>query len=142
MPRVPAVAAVLAWINAHPTLSGPGKPLDLGAFRARPRSPGHGAYVLLFRLDGSGALTAEEPADQARIAGVVYAGTDDKAEVAAVAYANALEALSGAHVAMGDAICLVADDIVGPQFIDEHAGNGEQFAYQVDADFFLINGGS
>lgn len=144
MPRVTAITAVLKWVNAHPTLTGRGKPLDRGAFRTVPtRSPATGCYVLLYRLDGSDALIAEEPADRARVAGVVYGPDDEAAERAATAYANAVAALSGRPVAMGDAAtCLVADDVVGPQLIDNRAGTGEQYAYQVDADFYLINGGS
>ena len=143
MARVAAVKAVLAWVNTHPTLTGPGNPVDQGAFRNQVRSPSRGAYIELARIDGTDALTAEEAVDQARIAGVVYAGTDEAAEVAAVAYANALAALSGAHTVMGEAVCLVVDDITGPQLIDDRAGSsGELVAYQVDASFFLINGGS
>jgi hypothetical protein len=143
MARVTAVAAVLAWVNDHPTLTGEGNPLDQGAFRNQIRSPSRGAYLELARIDGADALTAEEGVDQARINGVVYAGTDEAAEAAAVAYANALSALSGTHTPMGDdVICLVVDDIVGPQFIDDRAGSsGELYAYQVDASFFLINSG-
>lgn len=140
MARVPAVKAVLDWVNAHEQLVGRGRPLSRGAFRTLPRSPADGAYVLLYRLDGSDALNAEEPADQARIAGVVYAPDDEAAEAAAVAYANAIGELTGTPTGMGDAVCLVADDVVGPQFIDNRAGNGEQYAYQVDATFYLIPG--
>lgn len=140
MARVPAVTAVLKWVNAHEQLVGSGNPLNRGAFRSLPRSPADGAYVLLYRLDGTDALNAEEPADQARIAGVVYAPDDEAAELAATAYANAISELTGEPAAMGDvAMCLVADDIVGPQFIDNRAGNGEQYAYQVDATFYFVD---
>lgn len=143
MARVAAVKAVHAWVNDHPTLTGEGHPLDHGAFRAQVRSPSRGAYLELYRIDGTDALTAEESVDQARIAGVVYAGTDEAAEDAAVAYANALSTLSGTHTPMGAAVCLVVDDITGPQLIDNRAGpGGDRFAYQVDATFFLINGGA
>jgi hypothetical protein len=143
MARVAAVKAVLAWVNSHPTLTGPGNPLDQGAFRTQVRSPSRGAYLVLARIDSTDALTAEEGVDQARIAGVVYAGTDEAAEDAAVAYANALCQLTGTPAVMGDAICLVGGDIVGPQFIDDRAGSsGELFAYQVDCDLFMINGGA
>ena len=143
MGRVAAVKAVLAWVNDHRTLTGPGRPVDQGAFRFQIRSPSRGAYLELARIDGTDALTAEESVDQARIAGLIYAGTDEAAETAAVAYANALAALSGTHTPMGDAICLVVDDITGPQFIDDRAGSsGELYAYEVDATFYLINGGS
>lgn len=144
MARVSATAAVIAWVNTHPTLSGRGRPLDQGAFRTQVRSPSRGAYLWLTRIDGADALIVEEAADQARIAGVVFAATDEAAETAAVAYANALAALSGQHTPMGDGVvCLVVDGITGPQLIDDRAGErGELYAYQVDADFFLINGGT
>ncbi|MGP3914304.1 hypothetical protein [Nonomuraea sp. 10N515B] len=135
------MTAVLKWVNGHPTLAGKGRPLSGGAFRTIPtRSPATGCYVLLYRLDGADALNAEEPADQARIAGVVYGPDDEAAELAATAYANAIAALTGIPTAMGGATCLVADDVVGPQLIDNRAGNGEQYAYQVDATFYLIPG--
>lgn len=138
MARVAATAAVLAWVNAHPTLTGPGKPLDGGAFRDQVRSPSRGAYLVLARIDGADALVAETPIDEARIAGLIFAATDEAAEAAATAYANALAALSGTPAAMGGATCLVVDAITGPQFLDAGAGaRGEEFAYQVDATFYL-----
>lgn len=138
MARVAATAAVLAWVNAHPTLTGPGMPLDGGAFRDQVRSPSRGAYLVLTRIDGADALVAETPIDEARIAGLIFAATDEAAEAAAVGYANALAALSGTPGAMGDATCLIVDNIVGPQFLDDGAGaRGELYAYQVDATFYL-----
>ncbi|MFI7449542.1 hypothetical protein ACIBQX_18745 [Nonomuraea sp. NPDC049714] len=138
MARVAATAAVLAWANAHPTLTGPGNPLDQGAFRDQIRSPSRGAYLVLARIDGADALVAEAPIDEARVAGLVFAATDEAAETAAVAYANALSALTGTPTPMGDATCLVVDAITGPQFLDDGAGaRGELYAYQVDATFFF-----
>lgn len=137
MARVAATTAILAWINTHPTLKAPGR-LDLGAFDTQIRSPSRGAYLWLTRIDGADALVAEDAIDQARMAGVVFAATRTAAENAAVAYCNALAALSGAHTPMGDAVCLVVDDIVGPQLIDDQAGaGGELVAYQVDATFYF-----
>ena len=137
MARVAATTAVLAWINGHPTLKAPGA-LDLGAFDTQIRSPSRGAYLWLTRIDGVDALVAEEAIDEARMAGVVFAATRTAAENAAVAYANALAALSGVHTPMGDAVCLVVDDITGPQLIDDQAGaGGELVAYQVDGTFYL-----
>ena len=138
MPRVVAVTAVRAWVNAHATLVGPGRPLAHGAHRTRLRSPGQGAYVLLYRVGGTGDLVAEDPADRARIGGLIYAGTDEAAEVAATAYANAVEALSGVPAAMGSATCLVADDVIGPTLVDESRSDNDQWVYAVDADFYLI----
>jgi hypothetical protein len=138
MPRVAAVTAVREWLNGRADLVGTGNPIQLGAHRKRIRSPGQGAWVLLSRVGGSGDLLAEETVDRARIGAVIYAGTDEAAEAAAVAYANAVEGLAGDPVAMGSSRCLVADNITGPQLIDQHASDGEQYAYQVDADFYLI----
>ncbi|GAA3251665.1 hypothetical protein [Nonomuraea helvata] len=139
MPRVAAVTAVLQWVNGHPTLTGRGRPLDRGAFRELPRSPAPGCYLVLYRLDGADALTAEEPADEARIGGLVCGPDDEATERAATAYANAVAALTGTPTAMGDvATCLVTDDIVGPQLVDNRAGTRGEHAYQVDATFFLV----
>jgi len=128
-------------LNARLDLVGAGRPIALGAHRAPIRSPGQGAYVLLSRVGGSPDLLAEGSVDRARISAVVYAGTDEAAENAATAYRNAVEGLSGAPAVMGSALCLVADNISGPLFLDERAGSGDQYAYAVDADFYLINGG-
>lgn len=138
MARVAATDAVLAWANEHPTLTGQGNPLDLGAFDTQIRSPSRGAYLWVTRIDGADAMVAEGAIDEARMAGVIYAATRKAAEAAAVAYANALAALSGTHTPMGDAVCLVVDDITGPQLIDDQAGSrGELVAYQMDATFYL-----
>lgn len=137
MARVAATTAVLAWIKAHPTLMRPGN-LDRGAFDTQIRSPASGSYLWLTRIDGADGLVAEDAIDQARMAGVVFSATRTAAEVAAVAYANALAAVSGAHTAMGDAVCLVVADIAGPQLVDDQAGaGGELVAFQVDATFYL-----
>lgn len=139
MPRVAAVVAVRAWVNAQRgTLVGPGTPIVQGAFKEQPRSTADGAYVVLSRVGGTGDLFAESPADRARISASIYAGTDDAAERAAVAYANAVEALSGARASMGGSICLVADNITGPLTVDNHDNDREQYRYLVDADFYLI----
>lgn len=143
MPYVAAVVAVRDWLNGRTgDLVGPGKPISLGAFRAHPRSPGQGAYVLLSRIGGSQELTAEDGVDRARISASIFAGTDEAAELAATAYANAVTSLSGAPAAMGSAMALVADSISGPLLVDQHDSDREQFQYLVDADFYLINGGS
>ncbi|MEV0584105.1 hypothetical protein [Nonomuraea sp. NPDC050310] len=134
-----AVTAVREWVNAQRgTLTGPGTPIPQGAFRQQVRSTADGAYVVLSRVGGTGDLFAERPADRARISASIYAGTDGAAELAAVAYANAVEALSGTRTPMGDATCLVADNVTGPLLVDNHDTDREQFHYVVDADFYLI----
>lgn len=132
-----AVSLVRDWLNSIDTLVGPGRPIALGAHRRHPRSPGHGAYVLLSRIGRAADLVAEELLDSARISASIYAGTDEAAELAAIAYANAVTALAGAPAVMGDTACLVADDVVGPLLVDNHDNDREQWQYLVDASFYL-----
>jgi hypothetical protein len=134
---VPAVTIVLAWLNGIETLTGPGRPIELGAFREHPRSPARGAYILLSRIGRAGDLIAEETLDSPRISASIYAGTDEAAETAAIAYANTVASLTGIPAAMGDAQCLVADDIVGPLAVDNHDSEREQYQYLVDASFYM-----
>ncbi|WP_436759328.1 hypothetical protein [Streptosporangium sp. V21-05] len=139
MPYVVAVTAVRAWVNSLDTLVGSGRPLALGAFRQHPRSPGHGAYALLSRIGrAAGDLVAEDTIDSPRISASIFAGTDEAAEIAAVAYANAVDALRGAPAVMGDARCLVADDLAGPLLVDNHDSDREQYHYVVDASFYVL----
>jgi len=139
MPYIVAVTAVRTWVNSLTgTLVGQGRPLALGAFRQQPRSPGHGAYAVLSRIGRSGDLVAEDTIDSPRISASIYAGTDEAAEIAAVAYANHLDALRGAPAAMGDARCLVADDLAGPLLVDNHDTDREQYQYVVDASFYVF----
>lgn len=139
MAYVAAVRLVRAWLTSQTALVGPGKPIPLGAFRQHPRSPGHGAYVLLSRIGRAADLVAEDVIDSARVSASIYAGTDEAAEDAAVAYANAVSALTGSPALIGDARCLVADDVVGPLLVDNHDSDREQYQYLVDASFVLIS---
>ncbi|MFD1547014.1 hypothetical protein [Nonomuraea guangzhouensis] len=138
MAYVAAVRLVRSWLTSQTTLVGPGKPIALGAFRQHPRSPGQGAYVLLSRIGRAGDVVAEDVIDSARISASIYAGTDEAAEDAAVAYANAVTALTGSPAVIGDARCLVADDLVGPLLVDNHDSDREQWQYLVDATFTII----
>lgn len=136
---VDAEGAVRAWLNGLLELVGPGNPIALGAFEEDPlRSPASGAYVLLARVGGTSALTAEAPVDRARISGQVYGETKQVAKLAAYAYANALAGLDGTPTPMGEhAICKVVDSIAGPSYVDDHATTRERHRYLVDADFYL-----
>lgn len=134
---VAAVTLVRAWITSQTGLVGPGKPITLGAFRQHPRSPGHGAYILLSRIGRAGDLVAEELIDSPRISASIYAGTDEAAELAAVAYANAVAALAGQPATVGAATFLLADDVVGPLLVDNHDSEREQWQYLVDASFYV-----
>jgi hypothetical protein len=139
MAYVVAVTAVRNWVNSlTDTLVGPGQPLARGAFRAQPRSPGQGAYAVLSRIGRSGDLVAEDTVDSPRISASIFAGTDEAAEIAAVAYANAVDALRGTPAVMGEARCLVADDIAGPLLVDNHDSDREQYQYLVDASFYVL----
>ncbi|MER7131255.1 hypothetical protein [Streptosporangium saharense] len=135
MAYVVAVTMVREWINGLDTLVGPGRPLSRGAFRQMPRSPADGAYAVLSRIGRASDLVAEDTIDSPRISASIYAGTDEAAELAAVAYCNALDALRGAPSAMGDARCLVVEDIVGPLYVED---SDQEHRYLVDASFFLI----
>ncbi|WP_101791028.1 hypothetical protein [Nonomuraea indica] len=132
-----AVGIVRNWLNDIDTLTGPGNPIALGAHRRHPRSPGHGAYVLLSRIGRAGDLVAEDLIDSPRISASIYAGTDEAAELAAVAYANAVIALSGSPSVIGDSRCLIADEVVGPLLVDNHDSEREQWQYLVDASFYI-----
>lgn len=134
---VVAVPVLLAWLNGIDTLTGPGNPIELGAFRAHPRSPSRGAYILLARIGRATDLVAEDRLDSPRISASIYAGTDEAAELAAIAYANTVSALAGSPAQMGDERCLVADDVVGPLAVDNHDSDREQWQYLVDASFYL-----
>lgn len=138
MPYLAATSAVRAWVNASGDLVGGGRPLALGAFVEPPRSPGVGAYALLSRVGRAGDLVAEETVDSPRISATILAGTYEAAEAAAVAYANAVDALRGVRAAMGGTVCLVADNISGPLYVDLHRSTQEQYQWLVDADFYLI----
>lgn len=134
---IPAVTVVRDWLNSLDNLVGPGKPIAVGAHRRHPRSPGHGAYVLLSRIGRASDLVAEDVLDSPRISASIYAGTDEAAEIAAVAYANTVAALTGSPAGMGAERCLVADDVVGPLLVDNHDSDREQWQYLVDASFYL-----
>lgn len=138
MPYLIATSAVRAWVNANTALVGASRPLALGAFVEPPRSPGAGAYALLSRVGRAGDLVAEETVDSPRISATILAGTLQAAEAAATAYANAVDSLRGIRAVMGEASCLVADNIAGPLYVDLHRSTQEQYQFLVDADFYLI----
>ena len=139
---VPAEAAIRAWINAPATgLSGNGAPISNGAFSRRARSPASGSYAVVQRMSIASRAVAEEDGaiDQARLSVMIYAGTQEAAEAGAAAYATAVQRLSGKPVPAGDTgvIILVSDNLSGPQDVPMPEGGGEQFAFEVAADFLL-----
>lgn len=134
---VDAEGAVRDWVNGRTDLVGEGGPIHLGAhLGGRLRSPGRGAYVVLLRVGGARALTAEKPFDQARISATFYAPTKEIACVAATAYTTALEGVDGAPVQMGPlVVCHVVDNISGPTALDDRADT--EYRYLVDAEFVM-----
>lgn len=134
---VDAEGAVRDWINSVSGLTGQGNPISLGAHLKLLRSPAAGSYVRLLLLTSSPELTAENPVGRARISGTVYGGTKEAASKAATAYANALASLNGVRTPMGNVICLVADNIVGPQAINDQETDKNQYRYLVDADLYF-----
>jgi len=133
--------AVRDWVNAQTqTLTGQGKPLS-GAFLHEQASPQSGAYCVIYQLQGSSDLVAEQDSSLATVSLVflVYSMTQQASSVAAAALASAIEQLTGNPVPCGpagaDITILASDNLRGPVFAPAPA---EEFAYQVTADFLLL----
>lgn len=125
---VDAEAALQQWINSlTSTLVGPGNPLPLGAHLRRLRSPLK-AYVMVSRIGGYDD-PGEMPVDNARMTGMVYAGTKEAAGKAAFAYANALRGLQGKPVTTDAGTILSVVSITGPLY----SVDGDEERYLVDA---------
>lgn len=133
-----AEQAVRSWVNGLSGLSEGALPG--GAYLQEQASPAAGAYAVLERAPRSSpGLTAEPSAvDNASITARIYAGTIEAAEVAASAYADAVRAITGNPVTMGDALCLVTDNLAGPAYVRAPATSGEEFCFAVSADFVLV----
>jgi hypothetical protein len=139
---VAAEAAIRAWINSHPALTGKGRPLPRGCFEGREiRSPAHGAYALLYRDPGvTGQVCAEDAGpSRCRVTAHVFAGRVDVAETAAVALANAWAELTGSPQPCGETgvLVLVADNVADPGFVPPQAAGGEVYEFTTGADFIL-----
>jgi hypothetical protein len=130
-----AEGAARDWVNSLTgTLSGAGRPLELGAHLRRLRSPFRGSYLLLTRVGGGPDPGEEVNLDRARISGSAYGVTKQTAAAAAVANAKAL---APASVTPGVAITggrlMVVTDITGPLYLID----GDEERYIVDAVFHL-----
>lgn len=141
-----AEVAVRAWVNSRSDLVGdpPGSasaPLARGAYLIQQRSPADGAYAVISRQAGDAEPLVAEPSvfDQARIVAAIRAGTVEAAESAANAYAEAVKTLSGAPVVCGDTGVIIRShmNLTGPQFIQQPGDSGEQYTFEVAADFIL-----
>jgi hypothetical protein len=139
---VAAEAAVRAWVNGQAQLTGEGRPLSGGAYLGQQRSPASGIYAVLARSSQAAQqVVAEGPGDidVARISAMVYGGTQEAAEAAAAALASAVEALSGSPQRAGDTgvLLLVSANLSGPMYVPMPSAGGEEFAFEVAADFML-----
>lgn len=135
---IAAEQAVREWVSARPIV-GEGRPLAMGAYLRRQRSPDTGAYTVLSRQsEGVTRVVAEDGGvSVARIQFLVFAGTEEAAENAAAALRSEVEKLTGCPERCGDTSTwvLAADNLTGPMFIDNPAA--EQYCFQVGADFLL-----
>jgi hypothetical protein len=138
---VAAESAVRAWVNALP-ITGPGNPLSRGAYLHEQRSPADGAYAVLSRTsEGVTNVVAENDGalSIARMQCLVYAGTEPAAELAAAALRSAIEKLAGSPQPCGTTgvTVLVTDNLLGPFLVPHYGATGEQFCFQINADFLL-----
>lgn len=139
---VAAEQAWAAWVNSHPVLVADGGPLPGGAYLgAQVRSPANGAYAVGSRQSQAtpGIVAEDQAVDVARISALIYGGTVESAEAAAAAYANAVAQLTGRPVPMGGSgvTCLAYDNLSGPMFVAQPSGGGEEFTFEVAADFVM-----
>lgn len=138
---IAAETTLREWVNGQPGLTGKGNPITQGAFLHEQRSPLDGAYAVVHRLAGPGQVVAEQSSEltTAGIAFLVYSLTEDVAEKAAKALATAIETLTGIPQRAGDTgvSVLVHDNLTGPVYAPQPPDSGEQFCFQVSADFML-----
>jgi hypothetical protein len=140
---VDAEGSVRSWINANPVLTDPAdpaRPLMRGAHLNRLDSV-HTSYAYLIGVGTTTGLLNEHPVMIARVSATIFAGTKALAERGARALANELGVLqlNATPVRMGDALCLLVDDITGPLPVDQTDTTREQYQYLVDADYYLTS---
>lgn len=105
--------AVIEWGNAETSLAGAGKPISLGFFDHRLRSPNTGCYAVVQTDLDDGGLDAEGTTNRWRLSVGVYSVTDyDAAERGALALAGRLRALSATRPVMSSAQLLMAAAVV------------------------------
>lgn len=139
---LPAEQAVRAWANGRADLVGAGQPVSGGFYLLQQRSPASGQYAVLARQSvATPDVVAENDGqlDQARISALFYGGSQETAEAAAGAFASAVQSFSGLPAACGDTgvLLLATDNLSGPMYVPMPAEGGEQFAFEVGADFLL-----
>ena len=138
---IAAEIAIRAWVTGKLNLVGPGNPLANGAFTRTQRSPASGCYAVLARTTGTNRDVVAEPAPgltSAMIAFTVYGGTAETAEIAASALATEIEKLAGCPEPAGPGVnVLVASGLTGPTSVPWAPDAGEQFAFNLSAEFLL-----
>lgn len=131
IPFVDVEAAVRTWGNTLTHLVGKGKPLSLGFYTERPRSPGRGCFARLIAEDGGNGLSAEGTTGWARIVTSVYSATDrDAAKTAAHAWANTLPTIAALRPLAGTVQLIMAADVGWPEWDED----GDEPRYIVRAD--------
>lgn len=142
----PASQALRAWINGRRDLTDGqgGGPLSLGAFPVQIESPGDGSYATVQAVPTARTqvIAEDDRISTHRGSFMVYAGTIEAAENAAVALANAIRSLRGAPEPCGDAAgttLLVHDNLTEPAEVPMPGVGGEQYAYNVSADFVMLS---
>lgn len=142
---VEGMQAIRGWANARRDLTGPGAPLGNGAFLIEQASPADGAYAVLATLNPLTQALVAEPGSGitvCRISFNIFAGTTQAAGNAAAAVRAAIDTLRGCPEECGDypAWVHVADNAVGPMYVPPQPGGGEEFCFNVSADFVLEAG--
>lgn len=114
-------AAVRTWGNSRTsTLVGKGKPLALGFYPKRPRSPGRGCFANLRVVDGGNDLTAEGVTGSAQLEVSVYSATDkESSAAAAIATANEFTTITAARPVVGAVQLVMAADITWPELSED-----------------------
>lgn len=132
---IDAVAAVRGWGNANASLVGQGRPVSLGFFQDRLRSPGRGCYALVGATFDDFGLDAEGTTSLWRLSVSVLSATDaEAAEAGAFAVADALRGVSALSPTVNGVRLLLACNVnVAP---DPTIGDDEP-ASTVLADLYL-----
>jgi hypothetical protein len=144
LPVIEGMQALRAWLNGRSDLVGLGRPLADGAFTIEQASPSDGAYAVLASLNPQirQVFAEDQSIITVRISFNVFAGTRESAGNAAAALRCGIDSLRGCPEACGDypAWVHVSDNVVGPMFIPPQPGGGEEFCFNVSADFVLEAG--
>lgn len=130
-----AVATVRGWANANTSLTGPGKPVALGFFEKRLRSPGRGCYGLVAAALAGDGIDAEGTTSLWRLHVTVLSATDaEAAERGALALVTALRGISAAPPTVGGVRMLMATKVTADR---EPVVSDDEPTYTVQCDLYL-----